>query len=183
MNSWLSKIIVGFAFFSSTCLHSQDHFNDKHSVTIIVPKVAMLDIESTTSNNLILTMTSPTEAGDRILNISDDKIWLNVTSVVGTGETRDISVKIDEPILGVDFNVASDAYSGSGFGSLGTPQNELTLTQLDQILVSGIRSGESGDGINNGFNLKYIAKSNNSKYGEITSTTGNEITVTYTLTR
>lgn len=168
---------------AGTLLLSQDKPNDKHTVTIVVQKVAMLDIESPTSKNLILTMTSPTEAGDRTLNSIDDKIWLNVTSVVGPGDTRDISVKINEPVSGVDLNVVSDAYSGSGFGLWGTPQNELTLTQLDQILVSGIKSGESGDGANNGFNLKYIAKSNNSKYGEITSTPGNDITVTYTLTR
>ena len=175
------RILLVIIFISGTLLISKDYNGTNHTVTIIVPKVALLDIESVTSKDLSLTMISPSEAGNPILSSSDNRIWLDVTSIVGSGNTIDISVKIDAPISGLDLKVVSDSYFGSGFGSWGTPQTEITLTAYDQILVSGIESGYTVNGINNGFNLKYIAEINNSKFGKITSTTGDSITIIYTL--
>ncbi len=184
MNRRLSNIILGFIVLTNNFILSQDKPYDNHSVTIVVPKVAMLDIESTASKNIALTLSAPSEAGEIAQkSIDDDRIWLNVTSVVENGQTRDISVKVDEPVPGVDIKVVSDSFSGAGFGSWGTPQEEVTLSSFDQILVSGIKSGESGEGVNNGFNLKYIAMGNYTKFGDITSSTGKESTVIYTLTR
>jgi len=175
----LSFVII---IISGTLLISNDNSGANHTVTIVIPKIALLDIESVTSKDITLTMASPLEAGDPLLSNINNNLWLNVTSVITSGNTRDISVKIDAPINGLDLKVVSNAHSGSGFGSWGVPQPELILTTADQTLVSGIKSGYTMDGANNGFNLKYTVKSNNSMYGEITSTTGNNITVTYTLT-
>lgn len=161
---------------------AKDNSAANHTVTIFIPKIALLDIESVTPQNITLTMASPSEAGDPILSNTDNNLWLNVTSITTSGNARDISVKIDAPINGLDLKVVSNAHSGSGFGSWGSPQPELILTTADQTLVSGIKSGYTVNGANNGFNLKYTVKSNNSKYGDITSTAGNNITVTYTLT-
>jgi len=175
----LSFVII---IISGTLLISNDNSGANHTVTIVIPKIALLDIESVTSKDITLTMASPLEAGDPLLSNINNNLWLNVTSVITSGNTRDISVKIDAPINGLDLKVVSNAHSGSGFGSWGVPQPELILTTADQTLVSGIKNGYTMDGANNGFNLKYTVKSNNSMYGEITSTTGNNITVTYTLT-
>ena len=163
-------------------IYADDDKDDIHTIRILIPKIALLDIESVNTKNITLKMLSPSEAGDALMSASDNRIWLNVTSVIESGNARTITVKIDEPLTGVDLKVMSDAYSGAGFGSWGTPQPEITLTQLDQTLVSGIKSGETGDGAHSGFNLKYIAQSNNTNYGKITSTNGKSITVTYTLT-
>jgi len=175
----LSFVII---IISSTLLISKDNDGAYHTVTIVIPKVALLDIESVTSKDITLTMAPPSEAGNPILSNIDNNLWLNVTSIVASGNTRDISAKIDAPINGLDLKVVSNAHSGSGFGSWGGPQPELILTTADQTLVSGIKSGYTMDGANNGFNLKYTVKSNNLMYGGITSTTEDNITVTYTLT-
>ena len=168
---------------SSSILVSNDNGNGSHNIRIVIPKIALLDIESENSKNIILKMTSPIEAGDPIQGNNDNSLWLNITSIVNSGNTRNISVKIDEPIDGIDLNVVSNPYSGSGFGSWGTPNTELTLTTNDQALVGGITNAISGHGSYNGYNLKYSANSNNSNYGEITSTPADEVTVTYTLTQ
>ncbi len=167
---------------TSTHLIPKDDGGDYHTVTIIIPNIALLDIESVTSKDITLTMSSPSEAGNPILSNVDNNLWLNVTSIIGSGNTRDISVKIDAPINGLDLKVVSNEHSGSGFGSWGTSQPGLILTSSDQTLVSGIKSGYTMDGANNGFNLKYTVISNYLMNGEITSTTGDNITVTYTLT-
>ena len=162
---------------------SNDGSNGSHNIRIVIPEVALLDIESENSKNIILNMTPPIEAGYPIQGKIDNSIWLNVTSIVNSGNTRNISVKIDEPINGIDLNVVSNPYSGSGFGSGGTPNAELTLSINNQTLVSGITNAISDHGSSNGYNLKYSTTSNNSNYGEITSTYENKVTVTYTLTQ
>lgn len=177
------RILLVIFITSSSILMSNDGSNGSHNIRIVIPKVALLDIESENSKNIILEMTSPIEAGDPIQGNIDNSIWLNVTSIVNSGNTRNISVKIDEPINGIDLNVVSNPYSGSGFGSWGTPNAELTLSTNDQTLVSGITNAISGHGSYNGYNLKYSVNSNNSNYEEIYSTSANEVTVTYTLTQ
>jgi len=177
------RIALVFLLFSNTFLiFADDEKDDIHTVRIIIPKVALLDIESVNTKNITLKMVSPSEPGDPLMSASDNRIWLNVTSVIESGNDRTITVKIDKPLTGIYLKVLSGAYSGTGFGSWGTPQPEITLKQMDQTLVSGIKTGETGNGANNGYNLQYLAQSNNANYGDITSTSGKSITVTYTLT-
>lgn len=181
--SKIRLILILFVFAGIAFLYSDDDKDDIHTVKIIIPKVALLDIESGDAKDITLKMVAPEEAGNPLLGATDDRIWLNVTSVVETGNTRSITVKIDEPQDGIDLKVISDTYSGSGYGSWGTPQPLIILNTTDQNLVTGIKSGESGDGIHSGFNIKYIAEANNSEYGKITSNTNKDIIVIYTLTQ
>ena len=174
----LSVLIVGIS-----TAYSQDSNTDNHTVTIVMPQIALLDIEPAASKNISITMVAPTEAGDPLASQTDNNLWINVTSIVAALSTRDISVKIDAPIDGLDLKVVSAAYSGSGFGSWGTPQAEITLTAIDQTLVSGIKSGYTVDGVNNGYNLTYTSSVDPSaNFGDIVSTAGTDITVTYTMT-
>ena len=81
------------------------------------------------------------------------------------------------------LKVESAAYSGSGFGFWGSPQAEVTLTAADQNLVSGIMSGFTVNGANNGYNLTYTASpKQDATFGDIVATAGTDIVVTYTLT-
>jgi hypothetical protein len=176
------RLLLVIIFISSTLLISRDNSGANHTITIIIPKFVLLDIESVPSSDINLTMVSPSEAKDPILSNINDNLRLNVASFFGSGNTRDISAKIDAPLNGLDLKVVSNVYSDSGVGSWEVPQQELILTTADQTLVSGIKSEYKVDGANNGFNLKYTVKSNNSMYGDITSSSEYNITVTYTLT-
>lgn len=176
-------ILVLFVFAGITFLYGNDDKDDIHTVKIFIPKVALLDIESGDAKDITLKMMAPEEAGDPLLSTTNNRIWLNVTSVVETGSTRSITVRIDEPKDGIDLKIESDSYSGSGYGSWGTPQPLLILNTTDQNLITGIKSGKSSDGIHSGFNIKYIAEANNLEYGKITSNTNKSIIVIYTLTQ
>ena len=179
----ITRSLLSLLVVSISIGYSQDNNSDNHTVSIVIPQISLLDIEPEGANDITITMTVPAEAGDLIASETDNNLWLNVTSIVASGNTRDISVNIDVPITGLDLKVVSSAYSGSGFGSWGTPQNEITLTSVDQTLVSGIKSGYTANGANNGYNLTYTAEPNaSSNFGDIVSTAGSDITVTYTLT-
>ena len=178
-----SQLKVVFLLFVITCiLCGKDINHASHTISIVIPKIALLDIESVSTNNITLQMISPTEPGDHLISATDNSIWLNVTSVTESGNARDITVKLDKPIKGIDLRVVSDFYSGSGYGRWGTPQPEITLTHHDQSLISNLKSGITGDGTFNGFNLKYSAQNIDSDYESINSTTGRDIIITYTLT-
>ncbi len=179
----INRLLIALLVVSISIGYSQDSNSDNHSVTIVIPQISLLDIEPEGANDITITMTVPAEAGEPLASETDDNLWLNVTSIVASGNTRDISVKIDAPITGLDLKVVSAAYSGSGFGSWGIPQTEIILTAIDQTLVSGIKSGYTANGANNGYNLTYTAEPDASaNFGDIVSTVGSDITVTYTLT-
>ncbi len=176
------QLVIAVLIVSMSIAYS-DGLTDNHKVTIIIPEIALLDIEPQASKDITVTMTAPTEAGNPLASSTDKNLWLNVTSIVATGKTRNISVKINAPLAGLNLKVASAAYAGSGFGSWGTPQPQLTLTASDQTLVSGLKSGFTANGANNGYNLTYTAEPVASNdFGDIVSSAGSEITVTYTLT-
>jgi hypothetical protein len=178
----IKSIVSGLLIIGFTIAFGDDGDKDLHTVRIVIPKVALLDIESENTRNITLKMVAPQEAGDPLLSASDNRIWLNVTSIAESGNPRDITVRIDEPIDGIDLKVQSEAYTGTGFGNWGVPQGMLNLNTADQTLVSGIKSGETGDGAFNGYNIKYIAQSNDSDYSKIVGNSNKEIVVIYTLT-
>ncbi len=179
----ITRSLLALLVVSGSIGYTQDSNSDNHTVSIVIPQISLLDIEPEGANDITITMVVPAEAGDPLASETDDNLWLNVTSIVASGNTRDISVKIDAPITGLNLKVVSAAYSGSGFGSWGTPQTETTLTTIDQTLVSGIKSGYTANGANNGYNLTYTAEPDASaNFCDIVSTAGSDITVTYTLT-
>ena len=178
-----SQLILVSLFFAITCLvFGKDTNIASHSIKIVIPKIALLDIESVSAKDITLKMVPPSEPGNSLVDAMDKSIWLNVTSVAESGSLRDITVKLDKPMKGIDLLVVSDVYSGSGYGKWGVPLSEITISPNDQTLINGIKSGVTGDGAFNGFNLKYSAQIVDSDYENLHSSTGGDITVTYTIT-
>ncbi len=68
---------------------SQDKSSASHSLTIVFPEIALLDIESEEGNNLTFVMDATLlEAGEKLeVHEENDALWLNYTSVVGSGNT------------------------------------------------------------------------------------------------
>ena len=180
----LKKVSIALLVVGMSVAFAQDTNSDFHKVSIVIPQIALLDIEPDDSKNIQLSLAAPTEAGDPLEDKSDNSLWLNVTSIVSSSTaSRDITVKIDAPLTGIDLKVASADYSGSGFGSFGSTEGEVILGTSDKTIVSGIKSGYTADGDGNGFNLTYTASPKaDSEFGDLVSTTGTDITVTYTLT-
>lgn len=93
--------------------------------------------------------TGPTEAGNQITpNAANSILWLNYSSIKSVADpTRNVSVSVNAIIPGIDIHVT--AATGSGGGTLGEPAAQLTLSAIDQTIISGIGSAYTGNGANN----------------------------------
>lgn len=174
--------------FASVQVKAQDSNTDSHTIAITIPEVALADIEPAANKNITLGFTAPTEAGLPIVaNGTNNTLWLNYSSIKSaTDATRNVSVRLDALVPGIDIRVTAAAATGSGSGTLGTPSAQLTLSAADQTLISGIGSAYTGDGANNGHNLTYaLAPGSGSgtvaAYGDLEATTTAVATVTYTI--
>jgi hypothetical protein len=182
----LAMSLAAFAF--STNLKAQDSNTDNHTIGITIPEVALVDIEPAANKNITLGFTAPDEAGLPIVpSGTNNTLWLNYSSIKSVADaTRNVSVKVDAIIPGIDIRVTAATATGSGGGTLGTPSAQLTLTAADQTIVSGIGSAYTGDGANNGHNLTYALAAGSGSgtiaaYADLEATTTAVATVTYTI--
>ncbi len=182
----LAMSLAAVAF--SATLHAQDTNTDNHTITISIPEVALVDIEPAATKNITLGFTAPTEAGQPIVaNAANTTLWLNYSSIKSVADpTRNVSVKLNAIIPGIDIHVTAAAATGSGGGTLGTPSAQLTLSAADQTIISGIGSAYTGNGANNGHNLTYVLAPGSGPggvavYADLQATATTVATVTYTI--
>ncbi|AZA52372.1 hypothetical protein [Chryseobacterium sp. G0201] len=176
------------AFAVSANLNAQDTNTDNHTISITIPEVALVDIEPAATKNITLGFTAPTEAGLPITAATtNNTLWLNYSSIKSVADaTRNVSVKVNAVIPGIDIQVTAAAATGAGGGTLGTPSAQLTLSAADQTIVSGIGSAYTGDGANNGHNLTYALAAGSgpggiAAYADLEATATAVATVTYTI--
>lgn len=183
----LTIVMSVFTALVSGNLSAQDTASDSHTITISVPKVALVDIEPSASKNLILGFTAPTEAGNPIVaSPANNSLWLNYSSIKSGSDTRTITVKLGPPLQGVDVHVTAAGPTGAGAGTLGASAGLLTLSGVDQTIISGIGSAYTGNGANNGHNLTYAVVAGSgpggvANYAELQITANAQTTVTYTI--
>lgn len=175
-------------FVLSARLSAQDTNTDNHTITISVPEVALVDIEPAATKNITLGFTAPTEAGNPVVaNAANNTLWLNYSSIKSVADpTRNVSVRLNALIPGIDIRVTAAAATGAGGGTLGVPAAQLVLSAADQTLISGIGSAYTGNGANNGHNLTYSlapgsAPGGVAVYADLQATATTVATVTYTI--
>ena len=121
----LATLGVVFAFTAQ----AQDDADDAHTVAISIPEVAILDLEGSTS--VSLAVEAPTEAGASVdfSNATNNAVWINYSSIVGTSETsRTVSAKISNSLVpsGMLLKVTAASDAGSGDGTVGTAAAQIT---------------------------------------------------------
>lgn len=180
---------AAFLILVSTSVFAQDSETDSHQLTINIPDVALLDIESALSNDITLEAAGPTEAGEKLnFDETNTDLWINYSSIVGTDHTRKVTVQITDGDVpaGLDLTVLAGAYSGSGKGTTGTPAaSAINLNnKLAADIISGIGSCYTGDGASNGHQLTYQVKESTdaSAYSNLNFDNSATLTITYTLT-
>ncbi|WP_111707362.1 hypothetical protein [Lutibacter citreus] len=166
---------------------SSDSEKDSHSLTIEIPQVALLDIESSTSKNISLTATAPTEAGEKVIfNQTNSDLWLNYSSIIEKNASRNVTVQITDGDVpeGVDLSVIATQYEGNGEGAMGTvDKNAIELNDNKaQTIIKGIGSAYTGNGAKQGHNLTYSLTQTKDAYENLKYTENNSLTITYTLT-
>ena len=182
----LTKLLfAALIIFTSTSIFAQDTETDSHNVTITIPEVALLDLETDTSKTVTLAGTHSNEAGDPINfdNATDDSIWLNYSSIVSSGKKRNVSVEITDGKVpgGLQLNVEASS-SATGVGTLGTPAGSIKLSGKAQDLITGVGSSYTETGNEKGHKLTYTLSQNGS-YGDLThNVSGTILEITYTLT-
>ena len=175
---------VAIVFFLGAQVNAQDTNTDNHQVTIVVPNVALLDLETSVAKNFSATFTQPTplEAGQKVLvpgNNTD--LWLNYSSIIPTTVTaRTVKVKASAVVPGVGIAVVAGVATTGGKGTLGTPTAAVTLTTTDQSLITGIGSAYTETGPAKGHQLTYSFTANDADYAALRAAS-TAITVTYTL--
>jgi hypothetical protein len=149
------------------------------NVGVSLPSVALLDIENSGSINL--GFTSPTEAGSSLVNnSSNNSAWLNFTSALGAGMSRNVSVQITSGSgSGYEIVLQPQAYSGGGAGQLGNRNPSLNLSNMPQKVIDNIGGAFTGNGLGSGYNLNYSLAITNYAALRKENTT---FTITYTLT-
>ncbi len=184
-------IISLFCLFSINILLAQDDIVDTHTLAITIPAVALVDIETTTATKDLTFAfeTQPSaaleEAGLPLKNPDPNTdLWINYSSIQAGTTAKKITVRVNNLFAGVDIKVLAAADAAAGDGALGTSSLELTLTEADQDIITGIGSAYTGDGNSSGHNLTYtlgFATSGVAEYEDLRSGVGTPITVTYTI--
>ena len=182
--------IAAALLFATTAINAQslEQRTDSHNVTIGIPNVALLDIESTTSNAISLNATAPTEAGDAVVfNQTNNDLWINYSSIVGTDATREVSVQITDGDVpaGLELSVVAKADAEQGEGTTGSVSGDAIVLNGNSAatIIEGVGSAYTGNGANKGHNLTYkIAQSNDSdSYSKLNFEQSQTLTITYTL--
>ena len=184
----LATLTFALFVFTSAVI-AQDSDNDPHDMQLDVPSVAIVDLEAAAGTTIYMGPDAPTEAGQPVdfSTQVNTGIWLNYSSVKSSSQfpTRDIEVAITSGPLpnGVDLTVVAGAYSGSGDGTMGNPTGPVTLTSAPQVLINGIGSCYTGDGVNNGHNLTYSLSLSGGagSYAALDADNSNTIQITYTI--
>lgn len=153
--------------------------NTSTNVGVSLPSIALLDIEN--SGSIILTLTAPSEAGSPMVNnSSNNSAWLNFTSSLGVGASRNISVQVTSgSASGYEIVLQPQAYSGGGAGQLGSRIPSVNLSSMPQKVIDNIGGAYTGNGVGSGYNLKYSLAITN--YGALRKDNTTFI-ITYTLT-
>lgn len=187
-NLFFAAVIV----LSANAAFAQDTNKDSHLVTITVPEVALLDLESSNKSiDFILTGTAPKEAGLPMTfedaTAKNTSIWMNYSSIIGskTEKERNVSVQITEGDVptGLKLTVLAGACK-SGAGAIGTSSAILTLSGKPQNIITGVGSTYTEDGAGKGHNLTYqldYIKDAATDYAKLDFDASNVLEITYTL--
>lgn len=176
-------LIIGFS------TYAQNSTKNSHTLTIHIPEVALLSVQSTTNLPITLKGSTVTEAGkELIFNETDQSIWLNYSSIIGskTEPSRSISLQITQGAvpdgLQLSVNVKDDA--GKGAGKLGKPINSIQkVTEGPIKIIEQIGSSYTGSGTYKGHNIHYnlTRTSETSSYALLDFDQSQSIAITYTL--
>jgi len=180
--------IAAALLFATTAINAQDSNEDSHTVTIGIPNVALLDIESATGKAITLDAQAPTEAGEKVVfNQTNSDLWINYSSIVGDKSTREVSVQItggDVPD-GLELSVVAKADVKQGEGTTGSVAKDAIVLNDKKAatIIEGVGSAYTGNGANKGHNLTYkIAQSKDDKaYSKLSFEQSQTLTITYTL--
>ena len=182
----LFALILLFVFVSAIEAIAQDTQTDNHQITVVIPSVTLLDLETSVTKDFsaFFTQVVPAEAGDKLtIPVANTDLWLNHSSILATTGlgiiSRRVDVKASTLVPGVKISVVASSAT-TGFGTKSRPATAVNLTTADQPIINTIGSTHSVKGPNNGYKLTYSFDALDDNYPALKaeSTT---VTIIYTL--
>ncbi len=151
------------------------------TATVDIPAYAKLGFSGVTSLTMPL-LASNTAGSEIVAPTNNSTLWLNYSSITTTAvSTYTIKVKIGAVIPGVNINLtAATPVMTNGSGAGGTGSASQVITAIDQPIVTGIGSCQTGAGDGSGSNLTYAVSVNKAAYASLVKSTP-VVTVTYTM--
>lgn len=153
-----------YLFFIFFCGYQQVSFSQATAnIGVSLPSIALLDVEPK-GGIISLKFDKPSEAGKALQNSeSSDIQWLNFTSALPVGSSRHISVQITSERLSSGYGIIleTSSFTGAGSGILGNSVPSINLSNSPVRIIDNIGGAFTGDGINNGYKLKFSLIINN----------------------
>ncbi|MFW5823170.1 MAG: hypothetical protein ACOCU7_07245 [Tangfeifania sp.] len=189
----IAAVLFSFGVANAVVVVGQTGDNDdsneaSHQVTLDIPQVALVDIEGLSGEAGIITLTPALEnmeAGEAVdfSGATNSDLALNYTSIVKDGETRDITVGIDNDLpTGLSLEIIASSIESGAVGNPGTGQTvELNAPGESKNIVTGIKSVYTGTGNGKGHPLTYNLKVDDDEYSSLEAASST-VTVTYTIT-
>ena len=179
------RSLISFMLFFLTFGFINGQNSISHEVSVKMPEVALLRLESTGSPNIDFELKAPLEAGHP-LDISElriSKYWLNYSSVHPANlPDRKVYATLSGNLPpGTVLFVEASPYSGKGQGKKGSSSGRKILSGQPVEIINGIGTCFTGKGINQGHLLTYSLELDNSNYTAIGAGNYNHIQVIYTI--
>ena len=147
-----------YLFFIFFCGYQQLCFSQATAnIGVNLPSIALLDMEPK-GGIINLKFNKPSEAGKALQNSeSSDIKWLNFTSALRLGSSRHISVQITSERLSFGYGIIleTSGFTGVGAGILGNSVSHVNLSNSPVRIIDNIGGAFTGDGLNNGYKLKF----------------------------
>jgi hypothetical protein len=125
-----------------------------HSVSLTLPSFAKFGVVPA-GTAITVARGNPAQGGDMISLINDNTKWINYTSSVVSGRTRSIVVRqLDALPASVYLRIICGTCPTCLEGNCGNG-NTVSLSAIDQLLVTGIAGCHSGSGISSGRQLTF----------------------------
>jgi len=176
-------VILLLILFATT---ARTQSSQSHQVRIVIPKVALIDMESAGSSAVVLSLDKPNEAGHGLQAAAQNSsgYWVNYSSVLASGQPeRKVMASLSGNIPeGVKVLLVASPYSGEGKGKNGIPSGKKILSGEPTEIISNIGSCYTGNGVNNGHLLTFSLEVDEGKYEAIRHGDFENLRVTYTLT-
>lgn len=181
---FISSLVLLFAF--STIVPAQNNNKVEMSLTFNIPAIALIDFAVDDIQMITYSFSYSTlnQVEQIITPTTEDKTWLNYSSVIISDLTNYITAHISSGSLPADVSlfllVGNDV--GSGDGIIGTSIGEISLSSFPQNIITDIGSCFTGRGTYKGHQLTYTWENPESYNYSLNYENGNAIAVTYTIT-
>lgn len=176
-----SNIFIVTFLLVSTSIYAQDANAVVHSLSISVPEVALVDLETNGGSSVDFNFIAPQEAGESLNPPApNSSFWLNYTSTVRSSTSkRRITAQLSSTISGIDVLLTANS-STSGEGDLGSSSGQITLNStVAQTIINNIGTCFTGDGPGYGSQLTYALSINDIAATYIMNSS---LSVTFTIT-